>query len=281
MATSGLIRPLELDRTRVDRDLAAVDRFGYIDSYDEFVCGSWRTCMLRNASGDGDDGEIRDYEGPAQLTEHGHKTPYLTDLIDERFDTNRLRFARVTRLAAGSVVVPHRDYVELARPLVRIHVPLATDPHAYASELETIYHMAAGEAWFLDATTVHSIANFADLPRIHLLLDFTADSPTDVFRTPPAAEPRIPPKALVPRRPFRSRDEAGLRALGDLADRHNFMDVVALIIKKYFTTDIAIVDVFTWLDEIARLCGVADVAARASWLRTHALVTRTDAGSRR
>ena len=52
MSSSYLIGAVPIDPGRVATDLAQVEPFGFVDSYGEFVCGSWRTCVLWNAGGD-------------------------------------------------------------------------------------------------------------------------------------------------------------------------------------------------------------------------------------
>jgi L-proline cis-4-hydroxylase len=247
MPSSYQIGTIPVDSSRVSTDLAQVEPFGFVDSYTEFVCGSWRTCMLWNWNGDGADARIRDYSGPAQITEQGRKLGYIEELMSANFDLSKLRFARLTRLAPGTVVLPHRDYVELESDLVRIHVPLQTTPEAYASEEETIYRMGQGQVWFLDATKVHSIGNFATRNRVHLLLDFHADEPASVFIRPHDVLRDMPVSAVVPRRPVAPGEREAFTALAGIVDTDNLMDVAAMIIRRYFVADLPVRDVFTWL----------------------------------
>lgn len=274
MSSSYLLGTVEVDPSRVSADLAQVEPFGFVDSYTEFVCGSWRTCMLWNWNGDGADAQIRDYTGSAQVTEQGRKLGYVEELMSASFDLSKLRFARLTRLAPGTVVLPHRDYVELESNLVRIHVPLQTAPGAYASEEETIYRMAEGEVWFLDATRVHSIGNFAKRNRVHLLLDFQADEPASVFTRQRRGPLELPASAVVPRRPLRPGEREAFAALAGIVDVDNLMDVVAMVIRRYFTADLRVDDVFGWLHEIADASGDQAVADRVRWLEAHCLTSR-------
>src|SRR4051794_25274092 len=200
---------VRIDQERLAADLAQVEHHSFVDSYTEFVCGSWRTCMLWNPSGDSSDSLIRDYAGSPRPTEYGRKLGYIAQLMKDNFDLDKLRFARLTRLMPDTVVVPHRDYLELDKDLVRIHVPLETDAGAYTSEEETIYRMGLGEVWFLDATKVHSIANFSKTNRTHLLLDFGGDDPHQVVRANAPHPEHMPPDSLIARRPLSpgERDE--------------------------------------------------------------------------
>jgi hypothetical protein len=251
-----------------------VEPFGFVDSYTEFVCGSWRTCMLWNWNGDSADAQIRDYVGAAQMTELGRKLGYVEELMTASFDLSKLRFARLTRLAPGTVVLPHRDYVELESDLVRIHVPLQTAPEAYASEEQTIYRMGQGQVWFLDATKVHSIGNFAKRDRVHLLLDFQADHPTSVFIQQHDEALGVQASAIVPRRPLRPGEREAFAALAGIVDVDNLMDIAAMIIRRYFVADLPVLDVFDWLREIADASGDQDVADRVRWLESHCLSSR-------
>jgi len=274
MSSSHLLGTVPVDPLRVSADLAQVEPFGYVDSYTEFVCGSWRTCMLWNWNGDSADARIRDYTGAAQVTEFGRKLGYVEELMSANFDLSKLRFARLTRLAPGTVVLPHRDYVELESDLVRIHVPLRTADKAYASEEETIYRMGQGQVWFLDATRVHSIANFAKCDRIHLLLDFQADHPASVFSGQHREALSMPAEAAVPRRPLRPGEREAFTALASIADMENLMDIAAMVIRRYFVADLPVLDVFGWLREIADASGDQDVAGRVRWLESHCLSSR-------
>lgn len=274
MPSSRRLGKVSIDPARVAADLARLEPAGYVDSYGEFVCGSWRTSMLWNASGETDDTRIRDYAGAAQLTDHGRKLGYIEELMTSTFNLDRLRFARITRLAPGTVVVPHVDYIELESDLVRIHVPLQTDPRAYASEEQTIYRMALGEAWFLDATRVHSIANFSEVNRLHLLLDFGGGELDSIFLPGLSGPETLPPDAVVPRRPLRPGEKDALLALSQVIDPTNFYDVVSILIRRYFVAELDARDVFTWLSEIAAASGDETVIAKAQWIEKHAVSSR-------
>jgi Aspartyl/Asparaginyl beta-hydroxylase/Phytanoyl-CoA dioxygenase (PhyH)/L-proline 3-hydroxylase, C-terminal len=265
---------IPLDVAGVEADLAAVDATGYVDSYTEFVCGSWRTCMLWNASGDTSDNRIHDYAGRAQPTALGRELRNVAAIVEEHFDLDLLRFARLTRLGPGTVVLPHRDYIELESELYRVHVPLRTNDLAFASEEDTIYRMRRGEVWFLDATRPHSIANFSDESRIHLLLDFAVSPGRSPLHTGAAEPPGFPPDAVVPRRPLATGERAAFQALAGVVDRSNLMDVLAMVIRRYFVAELSVDDVFAWLVEIGAESGDDAVVDRARWLHEHCLTSR-------
>lgn len=273
MSSAHRIGTIAVDEERAAADLAAAEPFGYLTAYDEFVCGSWRTCMLWNADGDAADTRIQDYEGAAQVTPYGAKVGYVRELLERSFHVEHLRFARLARLGPGSVVVPHRDFLELEDALTRIHVPLETGPECYTSQESTIYRMGIGEIWSIDATRPHSIANFSDANRTHLLLDFEGD-PEQVLRAPVSGDEDIPDDAVVPRRPLWEGEREAFARLSEIVDPLNFRDILSMIIRRYFVAEMEVGDVFECAVEIAQESGNEDVLAQSRWLEQHSLVVR-------
>lgn len=274
MTTTTRITRLELDRARLSADLAAAEQFGYNDSYSEFICGSWRSCMLWNRTGDLTDAQLEDYRGAARITGYGGQLPYLTELVERTFRTDLLKFGRLARLTPGSVLVPHRDYLELEDDLTRLHIPLQTGPECFSSEDETVYQMAFGELWFLDATRAHSAASYADRDRVHLILDFATPDLAGVLRSGEVPREGIPQDSVVPRRPLKEGERESFLALAGVIGPGNFQDVLAIVIKRYFEAELAVSDVFGWLGAIAGAAGQPDLVARARRQEEHCLVSR-------
>ncbi|WP_316524250.1 aspartyl/asparaginyl beta-hydroxylase domain-containing protein [Kitasatospora brasiliensis] len=276
MTHTRRIARLTLDAEALAGDMANADRFRYSDAYSEFTCGSWKGSALCNGSGDLYDTRIVDYEGPYQVTEHGRQMPYVLDLIGRHFRTEHLRFVRLGRIAPGSVMVPHRDYLELDESLTRIHIPLHTSPECFSSDGETIYQMALGDVWFIDAAQPHSAVSFATEDRTHLILDFTTATVEEALAFTPDADAGIPEEVTFPRAPLTDAQRLALEGLSAVVDTHNYRDVLALVIKQYFRSDISVAEIFDIVERIAKNGGATEAAERIQWLRTHALVTRLD-----
>lgn len=277
MSSAHRIGTIDVDEERAAADLAKAEPFGFLSAYDEFICGSWRTCMLFNANGDGADTQIRDYDGPAQATEYGARVGYVRELLERNFALEHLRFARLARLGPGSVAVPHRDFLELDDALTRIHVPLETHADAHTSQESTVYRMGLGEIWSIDATRPHSIANFSPVNRTHLLLDFETDTETAVAPSGLAAngiDEDIPSDAIVPRRPLADGEREAFAALSEIVDPINFRDILSMVIKRYFVAEMDVLEVFEWMVQIAGDSGDEDVLAQSRWLEQHSLVVR-------
>ncbi|MFF7231767.1 aspartyl/asparaginyl beta-hydroxylase domain-containing protein [Streptomyces sioyaensis] len=274
MTRTTRITALDLDTARLARDLACAERFGYNDSYSEFICGSWRSCMLWNRSGDVDDCFLEDYPGAARSTEYGDALPYLRELVGRHFRVEQLKFARLARLTPGSVLVPHRDYLELESDLTRIHLPLQTDADCFSAEEETIYQMKLGEVWFLDATRIHSAACRSDRDRVHLILDFSTSGPADALRPDSTVGSGIPEDSVVPRRALAPGEKKSFESLADVIDPANYQDMLAIVIKRYFDADLKAADVFSWLGDIAEASGRPELVAKAARHEEHCLVSR-------
>jgi L-proline cis-4-hydroxylase len=272
MSATHRIGTIEVDEERAAADLAAVDPFGYLSAYDEFICGSWRTCMLWNGSGDGEDTQICEYDGPARMTPFGAKVGYVQGLLEATFDISELRFARLTRLGPGSVAVPHRDFLELDDDLTRIHIPLETADACYTSEESTIYRMRLGEVWLLDASRPHSIANFSTGNRTHLLLDFATEP--DIAVRSDGSDEGIPTDAIVPRRPLFPGEHEAFMRLAEIVDPVNVRDILSMLIRRYFVAEMEVTDVFRWLSEIADESGDDDVLEQVRALEERSLVAR-------
>jgi hypothetical protein len=274
MTRTTRITTIDLDPHRLSGDLAVASRFGYNDSYGEFICGAWRSCMLWNRSGDIGDTFLEDYDGSARSTEYGAALPYLRELVERHFHLSELKFARLARLTPGSVLVPHRDYIELEEDLTRIHLPLQTDGECFSAEDETIYQMRLGEVWFLDATRTHSAASRSDRDRVHLILDFSTRLPAEALRSDLEIAGGIPQDSVVPRRALGPAERQSFEALSRVLDASNYQDVLAMVIKRYFEADVRASDVFGWMREIARASGRPELVAKAASHEEHCLVSR-------
>ena len=258
MSTRRLAK-LDFAPDRLAADLIAAESFTFNGAYSEFVLGEWRSCMLWNASGDVGEAHLSSGDQAAKLTAYGTAMPYLRSVIERSFRLDRLRFGRLARMAPGTVLVPHCDYLELGEGLVRLHVPLTTSRACLNAESDLVFHMATGEIWYLDARRIHSAASTWDRARIHLILDFASGSrPEELLRIDCAPAER-PADALVALPPLTPAEEASLLALGDVIDRFNHRDILAILVRKAFTQGMSLRSVFTRLTEIGMRSGDPDL----------------------
>ncbi|WP_416773393.1 aspartyl/asparaginyl beta-hydroxylase domain-containing protein [Pseudomonas sp. RHF3.3-3] len=83
-----------------------------------------------------------------------------------------IRSARLLRLGPGGRIHEHRDY-DLGAPDAdrRLHIPLLSPPGVDFMLDGQRIPMNAGECWFLDLARPHSVDNWGEGERIHLVLD--------------------------------------------------------------------------------------------------------------
>jgi hypothetical protein len=266
---------IEMDKTRIAEDLRHAAAFEFNDSYSEFFCGEWRSCMLWNGTGDIADTHLTRHEKPAVETAYGHQLGYLHELMAATFDLSQLRFARLVKLCPNSVIIPHRDYLELGNALRRVHVPLQTDAACMSAEHSTVYHMDVGEVWYIDASKVHSAASFSHQDRLHLIMDFSpGNDVASLLRIPTAAEQVIPAGNLIARPELDAQDERALMALSEVIDEENWRDILALVIRRYFRRMFDAASIFDRLAEMARRAGKATLMEQICRHRDYYLVVR-------
>jgi len=248
MSHTCRIGSIDFDPDRLAADVARSRQFGFANPYGEFHHGECTCCYLWNERGDVNDPFLSSHDSPAQQTSYGRSLAYLSKVISRSFDMERLRFVRLAKLQPHSLIIPHRDYLELGNELRRFHVPIKTDPAIFFGEEKTVFRLKTGEIWFLDAAHIHSVASFSDDERIHLILDFSPGSDEGLVRDhQPNPGGTIPEESVVHRPPPSEAEREALEALHKLIDRDNYKDVLAILVRKYFRRNISLSKVYELL----------------------------------
>ncbi|OXM49720.1 aspartyl/asparaginyl beta-hydroxylase domain-containing protein [Amycolatopsis alba] len=274
---------IDIDRQRVDRELATTDGFGFAEQYGEFQSGlPWKSCMLWAVGGEVGDGVIAHYDRtlPCVPTEYGTQLDYLNELITRSFNTEHMLFARLV-LMTDNVLIPHRDFVEFvedpieARAAHRFHIPLATDETCLFMDDRTIYRMPVGQVWSLDVTHLHSAAVLSDTRRYHLILDF-ADAPgqADLFAFPATASGGIPAENTVERPKITEDEREALHNLSGVLSMDTLSQVAGIVVRTEYRKDGG--EDFSWrtITEIARRGGDTEVMDHLAKLREHCTLRR-------
>ncbi len=271
---SRRLATVDLDPVRTASDLAASQQFRYNDSYAEFVSiGRLYSTMLWNQSGELDESSLGDYDGPAQQTPNGRALPYFSEVLGRLFRMDRLKYLRFMRIAPGTVYVPHRDFLELKTQMLRIHLPVQTDDMVFASEENTVFRMRLGELWQLDASRTHCVGSFSTADRIHLVCDFVADS-LDQVLIDQVPDGQMPTENIVARADLGADRLQALLGLAQILDQQTYPEVLSLLIKQHFLTDVSGDGVFTLLKQIAAIGGRPDVIARVEKQEEYCMVRR-------
>lgn len=153
------------------KDLSFLAELPFESHYSDFVFGKWTAFVLANESGDERDSLFCTGGGTARVTDLGRRVPGIMAMVERNFDTTRLKWVRVFAMQDG-MLMSHRDFVEFKASKLRLNLPLQTDPTSLHSEESHVFHMPAGEIWFLNASRTHAAATLSQAIRLNVCLDF-------------------------------------------------------------------------------------------------------------
>lgn len=169
-ATPWLELPLTFDHDALGADLKVALRHQWHRHYnDRDHRGNWSGVALRSASGSSSDihaGEHQRFVDTALLAH----SPALRSAID-RFPCEK-QSVRLLALGPGATILPHRDAGgALEDGLVRLHIPIHTDPAVLFFIEGQAVHFGAGACWYLNTNCEHAVRNDSQVTRVHLILD--------------------------------------------------------------------------------------------------------------
>lgn len=103
-------------------------------------------------------------------TPAGRACGHVREIVDA-FAAARLR-VRFMRLGPGGRIGRHRDrQYGWGLPILRLHVPVVTNPDVELLLADRCVVMAPGELWYLDTTKDHEVVNRGATERVHLVID--------------------------------------------------------------------------------------------------------------
>ncbi|MER7173077.1 putative nonproteinogenic amino acid hydroxylase [Streptomyces mesophilus] len=272
MLKSQRLAVLPIDSYDLDEELALVDRHEYGGQYDVFTFGSWSSHVLANASGAESDVTFRPHEGTLALTELGEQLPNIMTLVTTHFPLERLQWVRIFALREG-IIAPHVDFLEWAKPGLRVQVPLRTSEESLHSENDTLYHIRRGEVWKIHSTDPHSARSTSAQARLSLCLDFSdEDVPLDIRGTVPATrEVRV----VEPPEPSDAELEE-LIASGETFTAQNLHARFRPFAELHFERKAHATAAFDWFLQAARRSGDEDLVAKAQAFRTYCIEKRAE-----
>jgi hypothetical protein len=200
--------PLRFDPERLLADLARIEDAEWeahfnTGTYD----GDWSGVALRAPRGSSTplypDPLAAGFE-PTSLLD---RCPYFAEVLASF--ACELESVRLLRLRAGSVIREHRDYkLGLEDGVLRLHIPIITNPGVRFYLQGRPVPMAVGEAWYLNVNLPHRVENTGATDRVHLVIDGVVNdwvrgliSPSDADEeiSLPTPEPDLVPPALPAR----------------------------------------------------------------------------------
>ncbi|HEX2391379.1 MAG TPA: aspartyl/asparaginyl beta-hydroxylase domain-containing protein [Solirubrobacterales bacterium] len=222
----------------------------YTAAYEEYSVGSWSLAPLwSDPSGDAS-GESHEHGDPAKPIPAVATLSGINTLVSDYFDTANLRGVRLFRASHGALIIPHVDYLEHRNGFTRMHVPLITNSaEARSTEEDTCYHMRRGEVWFVDGNRVHSGGVIGPSSRLHLVLDFSYDTPPE--ETLAGVVPEAGAPMLIDRPPLPADLVPTYLALAPFLDAAGWRDLVHILARVHLRYDVPTGDVYDWLEVMA------------------------------
>jgi hypothetical protein len=160
--------PLSFDPDRLAADLDRMQPdwwHGHLGPYHD---GNWEAIALWAPNGDRTNQLSKG--GLYAATEALKRCDYVREVI-EGFPgrKNRVRFLK---LRAGGQIFLHSDPLHtIDTGIVRIHVPVRTNPAVEFCVHGRRLTMQPGESWYVDVRFKHSVSNLGAQERVHLVID--------------------------------------------------------------------------------------------------------------
>jgi hypothetical protein len=160
------------DAARLASDLARMDDSWWENHLSDYHDGNWQSISLF-APGGRRSNQFS-IGGGFAATEALLRCDYVPEVIDSiPGRKSRIRFLR---LRAGGEIFLHSDPLHHIDPaLIRIHVPVQTNPSVAFYVRGVRLQMLPGETWFVDVRFKHSVRNAGDTDRVHLVIDVVAN----------------------------------------------------------------------------------------------------------
>ena len=105
-----------------------------------------------------------------QETDNLKRTPYFKEILDELACPKEV--VRILFLPPGGFIKDHFDFhTSFQFGLLRLHIPIITDPDvAFVIDGERM-DWKPGELWYGDFSKVHSVKNDSQIVRVHIVID--------------------------------------------------------------------------------------------------------------
>jgi hypothetical protein len=163
---------LHFDSDRLMADLASMPQEWWAAHLGPYHDGGWEAISLWAPGGD-HRGQ-RSFGGAFAATEAMQRCRYIPEVLDI-FPCIKSR-VRLMRLRPDGHIFRHSDPLESIAPnLVRLHVPIMTNPGVKFLVDDTAVQMFPGEVWHVDVRFPHEVHNSGRSHRVHLVMDLVAN----------------------------------------------------------------------------------------------------------
>lgn len=172
MAVNSFKLPMTFDTERLKQDLNKISPDEWSPHFNTgYYEGEWSGVALRSVGGLV--GQL--YPDPAAQKPYAD-TPVLARCahiqnVLASFECT-LESVRLLKLSVGSRIREHKDHkLSLDDGVVRIHIPIITDPRVEFFVDNHRLVMNEGECWYINFNLPHRVYNHSPVDRVHLVMD--------------------------------------------------------------------------------------------------------------
>lgn len=161
--------PLSLDLEKMRAEVSALPLHAYIE-YSVLALTEPRPLARATPVSDYADGSWAEWlDTPLLLA-----CPYLRRVVNDFRSHTTVTLVRLLRLAPGGIVKEHTDPtlgLEQERSVIRLTIPIYTNPGVAFVLNDATVHMRPGECWYLRFSDPHRVVNEGETERINLSID--------------------------------------------------------------------------------------------------------------
>lgn len=162
--------PLVFDPVRLAQDVSRLEGLSRLPQPGPYHKGEWTGIALYSTGGVQSAAPAFPSLFPYQFTADAAHAPYLCEILSSF--PFPLHVVRVLRLQAGGLIRAHFDFdTTFQFGLVRLHIPLQTNPDVEFLIAGRRYDMRVGELWYGDFSQLHEVANRGNAARLHAVVD--------------------------------------------------------------------------------------------------------------
>lgn len=163
---------------KLNSDLGSIPESWWGRHLGPYHDGAWESVSLWAPGGDLR--EQRSFGQPYASTEALVQCQYFRTVMDT-FPCEKSR-VRLMRLRAGGHIFLHSDPIEMiSKDLLRVHVPITTNPDVHFRVNGQRVQMQCGEVWHIDVRFPHEVHNLGERHRVHLVLDLLRNARIDAL----------------------------------------------------------------------------------------------------
>ncbi len=171
--------PFNFNIDKLEQDLSSLEKLDWSNHFNKNgYSGTWSSIPLLSVDGELSTISVPLNEEKLLETKALKVSKYFKEVL-RTFQTPIIS-ARLLKLKKGSEIKPHKDHnLGYEDGCFRIHVPIITHEKVNFFIEEKRLNMLPGECWYTNVNHTHSVSNFSEIDRVHLVIDLERNEWSD------------------------------------------------------------------------------------------------------